>query len=189
MIKESRKQEIIRIAAKLFREKGYTAVTMRDLASSMGIKAASLYNHIDSKQEILREIIISIAEEFTDGMSSILNEESTSIQKLNKIIELHVSLARINPDGMAALNSDWMHLDAKRSYYISLRDSYEANIRNIINEGILAGELIDENVEVMLFSILSTLRFLYLWMPKKEDIKASELTQSLSRILIMGINK
>lgn len=55
---ESRKQEIINAAAVLFKDKGYSAVTMRDLASAMGIKAASLYNHIQSKQEILSDIII-----------------------------------------------------------------------------------------------------------------------------------
>ncbi len=46
MKKETRKQEIVRKAAKLFKEKGYSAVTMRDIAKDMGIKAASLYNHI-----------------------------------------------------------------------------------------------------------------------------------------------
>ncbi|NND10648.1 MAG: helix-turn-helix transcriptional regulator, partial [Flavobacteriaceae bacterium] len=65
---ETRKQEIINTSAKLFKEKGFSAVTMRDLAQAMGIKAASLYNHINSKQEILTNIIISIAEEFTKGM-------------------------------------------------------------------------------------------------------------------------
>jgi len=38
---ETRKDEIIKTAAKLFKEKGYSAVTMRDLASAMGMKAAS----------------------------------------------------------------------------------------------------------------------------------------------------
>ena len=52
----SRKDEIIKTAAKLFKEKGYSAVTMRDIATAMGMKAASLYNHIKSKQEILKEI-------------------------------------------------------------------------------------------------------------------------------------
>ena len=54
---ETRKEEILRVAANLFKKKGYSAVTMRDLAKAMGIKAASLYNHINSKQEILSVII------------------------------------------------------------------------------------------------------------------------------------
>ena len=47
---ETRKEEIVRTAEMLFKQKGYSAVTMRDIAQAMGIKAASLYNHIQSKQ-------------------------------------------------------------------------------------------------------------------------------------------
>ena len=62
MIKPSdRKTEIIARAATLFKEKGYSAVTVRDIAQAMDIKAASLYNHIQSKQEILVLIVIEIA--------------------------------------------------------------------------------------------------------------------------------
>ena len=188
MKKETRKEEILRIAAQLFKEKGYSAVTMRDLAKTMGIKAASLYNHIDSKQSILQDIIISIAEEFTLGMTKILNEETTSIQKLNQIIRLHVSIATKDSDGMAALNTDWMHLEDKLSYYLQLRNTYEANFRNIITTGIENKEIIEDNVEVILFSMLSTLRSLYLWIPKKEDLNPEQLATSLSTILIKGIN-
>ena len=78
---ETRKEEIVRVAAQLFKEKGYSAVTMRDLAAEMGIKAASLYNHITSKQDILQTIIISLAEEFTEGMNKVIRSEKSSIEK------------------------------------------------------------------------------------------------------------
>ena len=68
---ETRKDEIIQTSAILFKQKGYSAVTMRDIARAMGIKAASLYNHITSKQEILSDIIISLAEQFTEQMKII----------------------------------------------------------------------------------------------------------------------
>ena len=87
----TRKDEIIKTAAKLFEKKGYSAVTMRDLAKAMGIKAASLYNHINSKQEILKEIIISLAEEFTEGMKQIKTSPGSSIDKLKEIVKLHVN--------------------------------------------------------------------------------------------------
>ena len=161
---------------------------MRDLAASMGIKAASLYNHINSKQDLLRSIIISIAEEFTDGMSRIQSSDRSAIAKLKDIIVLHVSITANNTDGMASLNNDWMHLEEQLDYYLELRHNYEANFRDIIQQGIANGELKDENPEIILFSILTTLRSLYLWIPKKEDLNHNELAQSLSQILIGGIN-
>ncbi|GAA0749190.1 hypothetical protein GCM10009431_28490 [Gaetbulibacter jejuensis] len=186
---ETRKDEIIKTAAKLFKEKGYSAVTMRDLATEMGMKAASLYNHINSKQQILKEIIISLAEEFTTGLQEIQKSNKSNIEKLRDIVKLHVNITSHNTYGMASLNNDWMHLEEKLEYYLQLRSNYEDEFRNIIQQGIKKEEIINENIEVMLFSILSTLRSLYLWIPKKEDLNTEELSQQLSEVLINGINK
>ena len=189
MQQETRKEQIVNTAAKLFKEKGYSAVTMRDLAAEMGIKAASLYNHISSKQDILKDIIISLAEEFTQGMNIIRTSNSNTIVKLRDIISLHVSITSNNTYGMASLNNDWMHLEEQLDYYLELRHNYEDNFREILKEGMLSGEIVEMNPETMLFSILSTLRSLYLWIPKKEDLNTSQLSEELSQVLISGINK
>ncbi|WP_179319121.1 TetR/AcrR family transcriptional regulator [Winogradskyella helgolandensis] len=186
---ETRQQEIIRVAAKLFKEKGYSAVTMRDLAKAMGIKAASLYNHINSKKDILNAIIISLAEAFTNGMKEISMSNDSCIEKLKKIIELHVNISSKNSYGMASLNNDWMHLEKQLIYYKKLRSDYETDFKTILKDGINSGEIINVKPDVMMFSILTTLRSLYIWIPKKEDINLEELTDSLSNILINGIAK
>ena len=189
MKQETRREEIINTAARLFKKRGYSAVTMRDLAKAMGIKAASLYNHINSKQDILKEIIISLAEEFTQGMKTIKSSDGSSIQKLHEIVRLHVEITSKNTYGMASLNNDWMHLEEKLDYYLQLRSNYEEEFREILIEGINNNEIVDSNVDVTLFSILSTLRSLYLWIPKKEELNTEELAQNLSAVLINGINK
>jgi len=186
---ENRKDEIIRTSTGLFKEKGYSAVTMRDIAKAMGIKAASLYNHISSKQEILSNIIISLAEEFTRGMEDIKISENSSVEKLINIVNLHVNISTNNPYGMASLNNDWMHLEKDLDYYLQLRLNYENNFRQIIEQGIENNELIDSNAEVMLFSILSTLRSLYIWIPNKEDLQHANLASNLSSVLLTGIIK
>ena len=185
----TRKDEIIKTAARLFKEKGYSAVTMRDLATALGIKAASLYNHINSKQEILKEIIISLAEDFTEGMEIIINSNDSSLDRLSQIIRLHIKISSENIYGMASLNNDWMHLENQLDYYLKLRTDYEDNFRNIIKAGIKNKELLNDNPDVMLFSMLSTLRSLYIWIPKKEELNQDELVESLSKVLIQGISK
>jgi AcrR family transcriptional regulator len=188
MKQETRKEEIINTAARLFKEKGYSAVTMRDLATAMGMKAASLYNHINSKQEILKEIIISLAEAFTDGMSQVKQAEITSNEKLKAIVTLHINISSNNINGMASLNNDWMHLEEQLPYYLQLRSNYEEEFRSILREGMRNNEIKKANLEVVLFSLLSTLRSLYLWIPKKEDLNSEELAKDLSEVLIHGIN-
>ena len=165
-----RKTEIINVAAKLFKEKGYSAVTMRDIAQAMDIKAASLYNHIKSKQEILVLIVIEIAEEFTNVIDEIVNSEISAIKKIENVIQLHIDITLRNADALACLNNDWMHLtDNDLVYFIKMREDYEESFRTIIKKGIADGEVKNLNIEVVIFSTLSTLRTLYLWYGKKKS--------------------
>jgi len=185
---ESRKEEIIRAASILFKEKGYSAVTMRDLATAMGIKAASLYNHIQSKQEILSAIIINLAEEFTTGMNQIFNSNQSAIRKLENIIDLHIDVTLRNADGLASLNNDWMHLEEENLlYFEKMRHEYEDNFRDIVKEGLNNKELHAYNIEIIVFSTLSTLRTLYLWYPKQKNIDSAVLKRDMISVLLKGI--
>ena len=184
----TRKQEIITVASNLFKKKGYSAVTMRDIAKAMGIKAASLYNHISSKEEILTYIIISLAEEFISGMELIKESNLNCLEKLRKIVSLHVAITSRNTTGMASLNNDWMHLKDKLDHYLTLRLNYENSFREILKEGIKNKEIRNANPDIMLFSMLSTLRSLYIWIPQKEELDPDDLANNLSEVLLNGIN-
>ncbi|TPN86743.1 TetR/AcrR family transcriptional regulator [Aquimarina algicola] len=185
---ENRKQEIVKAASILFKEKGYSAVTMRDLAKAMGIKAASLYNHIQSKQEILSTIIIDLAEEFTEGMNKISESDQKTIQKIENIIELHIDVTLRNADGLASLNNDWMHLEEDNlQYFEKMRYDYENNFRKIVQKGTEDKEIKSFNIEIIVFSTLSTLRTLYLWYPKQKDIDADILKKDMISVLLSGI--
>ena len=59
-IKINKKELILSEAAMLFKEKGFGGTSMRDLAEKVGMEAASMYNHIKSKDEIL-ELIYKIS--------------------------------------------------------------------------------------------------------------------------------
>ena len=183
-----RKTEIITVAAKLFKEKGYSAVTMRDIAQAMDIKAASLYNHIKSKQEILVLIIIEIAEEFTRTMNEVVNSDESTIKKIEKIIQLHIDITLLDANALACLNNDWMHLaNEQLIYFIKMREDYEENFRTIIKKGIEDGEIKNLNLEVIIFSTLSTLRTLYLWYGKKKSPDPAVLKSNMIQVLLNGI--
>lgn len=183
-----RKTEIVSVSAQLFKEKGYSAVTMRDIAQAMNIKAASLYNHIKSKQEILVLIVIEIAEEFTNVMNEIVSSDISSIQKIEKVIQLHIDITLRNSDALACLNNDWMHLtDNELQYFIKMREEYEQNFREIVKKGIQTKELQNINPEVIVFSTLSTLRTLYLWYNKSKNLNEATLRKNMSQVLLNGI--
>lgn len=185
-----RKSEIINVAARLFKEKGYSAVTVRDIAQAMNIKAASLYNHITSKQEILVHIIITIAEEFTEVMEEVCQSETSAIAKIERIIQLHIDITLRDPDALACLNNDWMHLENESDlkYFLKMRSQYEENFRQIVKVGVQNGEILNRNPEVIIFSILSTLRTLYICYNKTKSLNENSLRLDMRNVLLEGIS-
>lgn len=184
----SRKAEIIQIAARLFNEKGYKAVSMRDIAKLMEMKAASLYNHINSKQEILAAIVLEVAREFTESMEYVVREDTSAIKKIEKVIEFHIDITVNNSVALASLNNDWMYLEeADLKAFVKMRDDYEENFRSVIKQGIASAEIKPHHPEVILFSILSTLRTLYLWHQKRGKLDVNILKKEMVSVLIKGI--
>ena len=107
----NRKEVIILAAARLFREKGFNATGMRDVAGEVGVEAASLYNHIRSKAELLQHICFRIAEEFTSQLNEVEKlHELDSIQKLDSIIRFHVRMWVEKPDEVLVANNESKYL-------------------------------------------------------------------------------
>ena len=185
----NRKQQILKTAAQLFKERGYAAVTMRDIAETMDIKAASLYNHISGKQELLAHMVLEVAYEFTTGMMEIKVLNESAFAKAEKLIALHIKIALHYTNALAVMNTDWMHLEgAAYEEYSDLRKKYEHDFKSILEAGVARGEFMNGNVDTMLFTLLSTLRSIYLWIPKKSQEDLQVLKAELPRLLLYGIN-
>lgn len=188
MAVSTRKDEIIRVAANLFNERGYSAVSMRDIAQEVGIKAASLYNHIESKQELLSTIVMHLARKFTSGMDTIVATSDGPVEKIRSLIEMHIDITVNHSQALSSLNNDWMHLDeADLKAFVKMREDYEQNFREIIKQGIEKGAIKPRHPEVILFSILSTLRTLYLWYQKRGKLDVNILKKDMLAVLLEGI--
>lgn len=186
----NRKLEIIKTASSLFNTMGYKNVTMRVLAEEIGIKAASLYNHISSKQEILSAVIISLAEQFTSSMESVMVDDLTTVEKIKSIIIHHIEITLNDPHGTASLENDWIYLEGDNLiYFKKMRKQYEENFRQIIKRGIANGEVKEIDSETMLFSILTTLRSLYIWYSRQKEMDTDKLKADVITVLLDGIRK
>ncbi len=184
------KKELIKLkAARLFRLKGYKATSMRDIAQEVGMEAASLYNHISNKQELLAELMMHIAEIFTEGMENILQSSLSPREKLERLIGLHIRYTVEKPNAVAIITSEWVHLEEPTlKEYLLLRNSYEKNISKIIQDGIAQKQFAEVDLEITVFSILSTLRWLYSWYHQQENINPVELEQRMIQSLLDGVN-
>ena len=162
-IKINKKELILEEAAKLFKEKGFGGTSMRDLAEKVGMEAASMYNHIKSKDEILELICFKIANQYISQLQEIENTNQSFQDKLRAIIGLHVQLIIEDSASVSVANNDWKYLsEEKKNQYKQIRKSYEKSFANIIEQGMQNGEFKKMNVSVALFTKLSSIRWIEL---------------------------
>jgi len=184
----SRKDVIVNKAATLFREKGYKAASMRDLAEAVGVEAARLYNHIKSKSELLHELVFSVANKFVMKLDEIESESITSLQKMEKILRFHISEMIHHYEEVYVSDREWKHLsDPYLSNYQNQRRVYRKRLAAIIEEGIRNKEIkaIDAPTVVLIF--LHAVSGIESWHRSTKKISAEELEQNMVAILIDGL--
>ena len=184
----SRKDVIVRKAATLFREKGYKAASMRDLAEAVGVEAASLYNHIKSKSELLHELVFNVANHFVLKIDEIESEEISSLKKMEKILRFHIVEMIHQYEEVYVSDREWKHLsDPYLSNYQNQRRVYRKRLAAIIEEGIRNKEIkpIDAPTVVLIF--LHAVSGIESWHRSTKKISAEELEQNMVAILIDGL--
>ena len=189
-IKTSKRDIILEEAAKLFKERGYSGTSMRDLAEKVGMEAPSMYNHIRSKDEILEIICFHIANTYVSQLSKIESSEDSFIDKLKALIRLHIRMIIEDGAAVSVTNNDWKFLpDDKLKEFKDIRRGYEKRFAAIIEQGMAAGEFHEVNVSVALFTILSAVRWVELWYRPNRGVSAKALEETITTILLNGLVK
>ncbi|MHA7102742.1 TetR family transcriptional regulator [Roseivirga pacifica] len=189
-VKKSRKVQIEEKATTLFREKGYAATSMRDLAQVLGIEAASLYSHIKSKEELLQKICFRMADRFFDAWKEVETEQNSYAAKMQKAAIAYVQVITQNTDASAVFFNEWRHLSEPHlSKFLSMRNDYEGRFIEIIEKGIAAGEFQQVDSKFMMLAILSSLNWTHNWYKPNGKLSPEDVANKLSNLILNGLKK
>ena len=188
--KRERREEILDAAATLFKERGYAATTMRDLAEKIGIEAASLYNHIHGKQDLLRQICFNTGQAHLTEMTRVEAMQADPATQVRAMIAAHVRLITQDVAAAAVANEEWRHL--KEPYYAEfqqVRRDYEFRFGRLIQRAMASGAFRDIHPQIALYTILSSLSWLQHWYRAGRSVTAEEIEDSILQLLIEGLQK
>lgn len=186
----SKREIIIVQAAKLFKEKGYKAASMRELATAVGVEAASLYNHIRSKNELLNAICMNVANRYTSHIDNIENEQSTALDKFEKLLRFHVKEMMVNYEEVYVTDHDWRNMEEPYlSEYRQMRRNYRKRFASIVQRGIDEREIkpIDANSIVMIS--INAIAAVDQWHRIVHKVNSRDLEDNIVTILVDGIRK
>lgn len=186
----NRKEQILQKAAKMFKEKGFAAASMREIGSELGMEAASLYHHIKSKEEILETICFEMADELTLAISEVNDIYFNAEEKLRLAIQKHVLIITNNTDKSAVFLHEWRSLsEPKLTEFKTLRDAYENELKVIIDEGVKEDIFGDIDQKFATLTILSTLNWINEWYSPQGKMNSTEIANKLSDFILGGLRK
>ncbi len=184
----SKKDLIYEVAAGLFREKGFRATSMRELAAKVGIEAASLYNHIHGKNDLLNGICFKVANTFTRKMDEVESEDCTIIEKVEKLIRFHVHEMVTHYQDVYVSDREWRNMEEPElTKYREMRRMYRKRFASIVEKGISRGEIkkIDANTAVMIF--LNAIAAVDQWHRIIHKVDSDQLENNMVIVLIEGL--
>lgn len=139
---ETRRQQIDDVASALFRERGYAATSVRQIARGVDLQGASLYAHVASKEALLWSIVLRVAERFRLAAEAAVTGPGPAAERLAALVRAHVEIVAGEREDAAVFIQDWRFLDAPhRAEIAARRDAYEAVLRGLLLAGARDGSL------------------------------------------------
>jgi TetR/AcrR family transcriptional regulator, cholesterol catabolism regulator len=184
----TKKDVITKKALTLFRKKGFPATSMRDIAEAIGVEAPSLYNHIESKSEILEYVCFRIGRLFINHLKEVEFNKQNNLSKIESILRFHISMMIEEYESVYIAEHEWRHLpEPFLNDFKNQRRNYRSRLGAILQKGINAKEICAVNPYVAVLTILSAISGIEGWQKSGKKIDAQLLEENMIKILIGGL--
>lgn len=121
----SRREQILRVAARLFARHGFHGVSIAELGAAVGISGPALYRHFPGKEALLAEMLITISEYLRDGGIALASGDKHPQQVLTDLVAFHVDFALHHPELIIVQDRDLANLpDSQRHTVRTLQRAY-----------------------------------------------------------------
>ena len=183
----TRRSEILATAGDLFRENGYHATSMRDIAKTLNLRGSSLYAHISSKEEMLWEIVNHAADAFL-ARAEASSTVQDPLERLRALIRGHLQVIVSELPNATVFFHEWRFLsDDRKNLIIARRDAYERHFRRVIQDGIQSGLFQVDDPKVASLFVLSALNWSYQWLSLSGPLNLDELAKQYTQLILNAL--
>ena len=173
----------------LFRH-GYAGMTMRQIASRMRIKAASLYHHFPSKQHILFDLMQATASELLEGLRRIAQSGESAERQLDEAVRWHVLFHTQKREEAFVSHSELRSLEPENlEAILALRREYDRLFDGILQRGKRQGVFAIEDVSVVRNSILTMCTATGIWFSPEGRLTAEQVADQICNFVRAALAK
>jgi AcrR family transcriptional regulator len=188
----TRRSELLAIAAGLFAEKGFKNTTVRDIADASGILSGSLYHHFDSKESMVDEILSTFQEELFASYDAVLASDDDARTKIEKAVRLSFEAIDKHRHEVAIFQNEADYLGGfERFAYLAERNAQSREVWiTLLDEGVRTGALRpDLDIELTYRFIRDTVWVAVRWYRPGRKLTHERIADQYLTILLDGIAK
>jgi AcrR family transcriptional regulator len=185
----AREEQVRAAALRLFKEKGYHATSMRDIANAVGINKGSLYSYIKSKEDLLIPVF-----ERAMGVLLVQIEHITAdpslppTERLKRAIHAHVTAVADNLDVLTVYLSEWRQLAAESlATNRAQRERYAALFHQILRDGVATGEFRPMDTRIVMLGMIGMCNYLFRWYRPDGRLTPDEVADELIEMIMQGV--
>jgi AcrR family transcriptional regulator/DNA-binding XRE family transcriptional regulator len=180
------REEIVAAAVALFPSKGYSRVSIRELAGRAGCSTANLYHHFGSKYDIFVTIIEGAMDRHFAGLEEALTAHDEPRAQLRHVLRNHLLIHMTRPE-VRLLAEDFHPMEGRElEQFIGERDRYERGVRAIVERGVREGVLGVDDPAVAVRAALSACTSVDRWFRPDGPLSPDTIADRITRFLMTG---
>lgn len=149
-------------ARRLFARYGYAAVSMRQIASAVGVQAGALYSYTPDKQALLHDLLESHMENLLAAWQD--QPGADPLHRLEHFVRFHIGFSLDNPDSVFLAYMELRNLTPENFERITaLRGRYEGILEGILSDGIAAGVMRFDDLKLATMALIAMLTGVTNW--------------------------
>ena len=181
------KPKISEIALNLFAERGYAAVSMRQIASKVGLQVGALYNYFPDKQTILSELLINHMENLLKTWDK-QKLPKKSDKLLEFFVDFHIEFHLNRPEEVFIAYMELRNLNPDNFQKIEkLRNKYELILSKILSDGVNKNLFTCEETKIASLAIIGMLKEVNTWYKKDGRISVPEIKNIYQQIVLKAV--
>jgi TetR/AcrR family transcriptional regulator, cholesterol catabolism regulator len=189
----SRRRAIEDVASALFRDRGYAATSVRDIARALDIQGASLYAHVASKEDVLWAIVERAAtrfEEAADIAEQHLPTSAGAIDRIAAFVRAHVGVIARDPELASVFVHEWRHLaGGRRQQILDRRDAYERRLCRLVEDGMADGELLPTDPALAAAFVLTALNGIAGWYDRGGRLAGDRIADHYATFVVRALTE
>jgi AcrR family transcriptional regulator len=188
-----RRQEIVQVAAGVFREKGFNEATLNDIAERLDTDRASLYYYVRNKEEILQEIVRGVLTENVAVAERVQAQDATGAEKLAALIQDMVLSFDRNYPHMYVFIEDFPRISRQQSKWardiLGFTRRFESIVSDILTEGQADGSVRPElPVRISALAVFGMVNWTHRWYRPGSEHSAEAIAETLASIFLHGVS-